>query len=269
MARKGKCAICGELGKLTEDHVPPQSVVPASPVLVRRLADALDPHAEKQSPRPGQAAAVFPTLCAKCNSERLGKSYDPALARFANAFGAWVRAAHQHCLSLPDVAIVEIQPALVARAVIGHLLAAEPKYDRFSEVEGSLPESMRRYFLSQDLALPGDFRLYVWPHASSQVVIGRGIGHWDTRGGDPIVADTLKFFPVAFAVVSVEPSMPTIAATQIKPELATVFVGSIQLEIPLRLSPGATWPERPQQASLVLVNRDRVMTVDRSQQRAT
>jgi hypothetical protein len=205
----------------------------------------------------------FRTLCEICNSRLLGSQYDPALARLANEFAAWVRAAFNLHLTLPAVALVDLQPAFVARAVIGHLLAAEPaKRPRHEALDGELPRAMREYFLSSELALPSEFRLHVWPYPSDRVVIGRGIGHYDTRGGDPIVADTLKFFPLAFAVVSVESLMPEIPAARILPELAGSFDGTTSLQIPLRGFPGLTWPERPQQSSIVLLHRDRVVTVD-------
>lgn len=269
MSTKGRCAICGEVGKLTDDHVPPRSVVPESAIIVRRLADALDQHAEKREPQPGRIAKVFRTLCKRCNNDLLGSRYDPALARFANDLSVWVRSGFQLFLSLPSVAIIELQPALVARAVIGHLLASEPERSaRHEELEGTLPTSMRAYFLSDELAFPPDFQLFVWPYPSTQTVIGRGIGHLDLRGGEPIVADTLKFFPLAFAVVSVEAKMPLIPATRIRPEQAAGMDDTVSLEIPLRGGPGLTWPERPQASSLVLLNRDRVLTIVRPSDRA-
>ncbi len=134
-------------------------------------------------------------------------------------FSAWVQSAHSKLhLTVPPVATVALQPALVARAVIGHLLAAEPaRRPRHEELGGDLPVAMRQYFLSAELPFPPIFRLYAWPYPSSRTVIGRGIGHYDTRGGEPIVADTIKFFPVAFAIVGVEANMPTIPAAQIFP----------------------------------------------------
>lgn len=271
MATKGRCTICGALGKLTEDHVPPRSVMPPDPILIRRMADAFrEPDEASEEPRPGHTAPRFATLCGTCNSERLGSRYDPALARFSNAFASWVSAAFKLHLTVPPVATVTCQPALVARAVVGHLLAAEPaKRPRHELLGGDLPVGMREYFLSSELALPAAFRLYVWPYPSATTVVGRGIGHYDTRGGGPIVADTIKFFPLAFAIVSVEPDMPELKATQIRPEIARSLDGEATLEIPLRHSPGLTWPERPQKSSIVLVNKDRVISFDRDRDRAS
>lgn len=264
MPRKGTCSICGARGKLTQDHVPPQSVMTPEPIVVRRLADVMEHKEDAEVAGRGFTSRVFQTICSTCNSDRMGSMYDPALARFANALGSWVRAASQLHLSLPTVATVRCEPALVARAVIGHLLAAEPtQRSTDALVEGTLPASMRSYFLSSELALPRDFEIYVWPYPSQQTVIGRGIGHWDMSDGEPVVADTLKFFPVAFAVVSVEERMPHIPAARLRPDRLDTLRDSVDLEIDFKRTPGATWPERPQRKSLVLLNRDRVIQVAR------
>lgn len=236
----------------------------AEPIIVKRLADLMEHRDTTTVAARGHTSRVFQTICETCNGKRMGSIYDPALARFANALGAWVRAASQLHLTLPSVATVTCEPALVARAVIGHLLAAEPTQKSSDALpEGSLPASMRKYFLSEDLGLPSQFRIYLWPYPSQQTVIGRGIGHWNMKDGEPIVADTLKFFPVAFAVVSVEERMPRILATQLQPDKLTGMHETVNLEIDLKRSPGSTWPERPQGSSLVLLNRDRVIHLTR------
>ena len=240
--------------------MPPKSVMAPNPIVVRRFADVMEHREAAEVESTGFGSCVFRTICASCNSKRLGSVYDPALARFANAFGTWVRAGFELHLTLPDVAVVTCQPALVARAIVGNLLAAEPNRKSGDRLPaGALLKSMRRYFLSDDLALPGDFQILVWPYPSTRTVSGRGIGHWDTSDGEPIVADTLKFYPLAFAVVSVEAHMPSIPASRLRPDLVRDLHDSVSLEINLRTSPGLTWPERPRRASLVLVNRDRVL----------
>ena len=249
--------------------MPPKSVVPASPIAVRRVADALDRDVDKQPPRAGHTAVTFPTLCAQCNNDELGAIHDPALARFANAFSTWIRGALDLYLTLPHVATVEYQPALVARAVIGHLLAAEPDRElRREPLNDAFTVAMRRYFLSDAIALPAQFRLYVWSHPFSETVIARDIQYLDTRSGDPVTAHTLKFYPLAFALVSVERNMPRIDAVQIAPVGIDVVGESAEIEIPLRRSPGRTWPEQPQHSGLVLLNRDRAITVSSSRHRA-
>lgn len=264
MSPKGRCQICDRLGPLTEDHVPPKLVMPPDPILIRRLLDGAVPGKVERSPRPGRTAPGFHTICTFCNSDLLGSIYDPALSRFANAFGSWVRAAFGLHLSLPSSAVVVLQPALVARAVIGHLLAAEPmRRPRHERLDGDLPSVMREYFISPRSELPDSFRLYVWPYPSTTTVVGRGIGHYDLRDGDAIVADTLKFFPLAFAVVGFEKNMPSIGAARIEPIAGMPLGHEATIHIPLRRFPAPTWPERPQGSSIVLMHRDRVVIVDR------
>ena len=95
-------------------------------------------------------------------------------------------------------------------------------------------------------------------------MIGRDIQYLDNRGGDPISVHTLKFYPLAFALVSVEANMPRIEAVQIAPSGIDSVDGSAHIDISLRRSPGRTWPEQPQQSGLVLVNRDRAIVVSPS-----
>lgn len=53
--------------------------------------------------------------------------------------------------------------------------------------------------------------------------------------------------------------MPDISATRLRPDQLTSLNEVVNLEIALRRSPGATWPEHPQRSSIVLLNRDRVL----------
>ncbi len=262
---KGRCAICGKVGRLTDDHVPPKSAVPPNALDIQAFVGSLGSEvAPPTVARPGRDAPRFPTICRICNNDRLGSQYDPSLVRFCNGVATWVRASSGLGLILPRVATVSIEPARVARAVIGHLLAAEPvRRARHEELGGDMPEAMRHYFMSSDQALPPTIRLVAWPYPRETIVIGRGIGRLDYPPGEPIVADVVKFFPVAFAVLSVERQQPLYEFLEIRPELADAADTPINVELPFHGVPPAEWPEHPGASGIVLLNWERVIHATR------
>ena len=99
MSKKGRCAICGQSGRLTKDHVPPRGVNPPSDIDVQTLGDYVGGHSSTARRLRGQIE--MPTLCFQCNSVLLGQRYDPELALFANEVAVWARSAFEHGLTLP------------------------------------------------------------------------------------------------------------------------------------------------------------------------
>jgi hypothetical protein len=115
----GQCNICGEIGKLTEDHTPPKScrgvrLSEMDSLLTRISRDPSDRARRKSRSRP-----CFRSLCARCNNVLLGSIYDPALADFCSS----VRQAADTKLHLPNFFAIEIEPQKVMRSVLGHLAA--------------------------------------------------------------------------------------------------------------------------------------------------
>ena len=114
----GQCNICGETGKLTQDHTPPQSCGNVSGVEIRTYRDTISQEAPEYQPRHFQAGFHYRTVCARCNN-LMGTDYDPALAHFcAQARGVTTTVLHLQ----PDIQMT-IKPALVMRSVLGHLAA--------------------------------------------------------------------------------------------------------------------------------------------------
>lgn len=251
---KGRCVICGDLGPLTRDHVPPKGVTPPTPIEVRRLI-ALTGVGDAPTPRLHFQAQSFPSLCRECNSERLGSLYDPHLIAFSNRVSAWVRAVYESGLVLPAVASVRIRPSAVAHAVAGHLLAAEDRSDPTEPLGGgTLTESMRAYFLGTN-AKDAGFRIFLWPYSGSEIIVVRGFGMARVLGKKhgPIVGDILKYFPLAFWVVGEVPANVQIEFA----ELDLMQDSEVIINIPLRVVPHAGWPERPMDNEIVLINRER------------
>jgi hypothetical protein len=263
-AKKGRCTICGEVARLTSDHVPPKSVMPDAHIIIERFARELIRGGDAGESIPGRWSAEFKAVCAHCNNVRLGSAADPALARFANEFKMWVRVAFGLGWSLPPYAAVSIQPALVARAVFGHLLAGDGARDTTTFVSGgSLNNAMRRYFLSDEVQIPPEITLLVWPYPCDVAVIGKSIGHQDAGQSAIFVMDVLKFYPVAFGVVETSELVNVPWKTAINSVSVTTIAEATTIDIPLRAVPRIDWPEAPSRRGFVLTHGPRVMIVKR------
>lgn len=210
--RKGQCVICAIPGPLTMDHVPPKGVVRPRPVLVNAFTNYISPgSAVGRPPFRTSHSRTFPTLCKRCNGDLLGALYDPALVELSNCASRWLRLKINHGFALPNDITVTARQAHVARAVIGHLLAADEQPQRSLDDEGPLQGAMRSFFLQPTEPPPPDLSVYLWPYPGSNQVLLRQfcistLG--EPRYPDPIAGGLLKFFPLAFLVTSTSAVVP-------------------------------------------------------------
>lgn len=202
--KKGVCVICSESAQLTRDHVPPKGTVPPDPIVVKRLEEHIAASTTKPMPlRVEHRSRSFRTLCKRCNVELLGQRYDPALSSLANAVARWLRVRLDHGLSLPRDITVDAHQSRVARAIVGHLLAADEDPQRTLSDPASMFDKMRSFFLHPELPVPDDLHVYVWPYAGSFQVLIRGfcistLG--PPRYPAPIAGNLIKFYPLGFIV---------------------------------------------------------------------
>jgi hypothetical protein len=258
---KGRCVICGNLGALTRDHVPPQGIVPPAEIEVTRLLPLASPDDDDALTRPRRhfRSPSFPSLCKQCNGDRLGREYDPHLIRLARAVRSWVNTAYNIGLSLPESIPVQTVPHRVGRAVVGHLLAVEERKDRTAELNnGSMLDELRKYFLDTQVPFPARAAIYLWPYPSDDIVIARGFGIARPGVFDVIVGDVLKFFPLAFWVVSETPPGIRFPFTRLPFDRADCLDTTVTFSIPLRGIPPIFWPERPSSNELVLGRGERM-----------
>lgn len=137
--KEGRCNLCGSIGPLTEDHVPPKGCVAPRPAII---ANILDRRNRRDRELPGIKAkhgVVFRTLCSKCNSERLGAEFDPELASMSNQVVTLIDIP----LYIPSASVIRVRPQRVARAVLGHLMAVG--LDRYDG--GEMTQGVREYIL--------------------------------------------------------------------------------------------------------------------------
>lgn len=149
----GYCNICDSYEKLTDDHIPPKGSTKITQVKMLSIHDALGVTEEEAKGRRSQNGVKFRTLCKKCNNEWLGLKYDPHLNYFSSEL---IKYADTR-IALPSTIKIHTKPNLIARAVIGHMLAVGVERSNKSKVVSHLA----RYFLNPAFSLPKNvYRAY-------------------------------------------------------------------------------------------------------------
>ncbi|PTU32407.1 hypothetical protein [Stenotrophobium rhamnosiphilum] len=233
-ASAGQCNICGEFGKLTEDHTPPKGCYRPTAMEVQHLHQALsaEPLPRKYKTNNG---VRFRSLCAHCNNALLGGLYDPALIKFSTQVARL--AMFQD--SLPRNMAIPGQPQKIMRSIYGHLAAATVNgYGQWSGYE-----ELSHWFLSGKGQLPAGLKLYYWFYPYKPQIIVRGFGFTPMIGsGSIFVGWVMKFFPLAFLFVNQEEGialdLPEMSVYSDLPMDA-----EIDLHIPLRPTTHPRWPE--------------------------
>src|ERR1035438_2045085 len=118
-SRNGQCNICGDSGRLTDDHTPPKGCRNPSKVELNHIGQLLGSDQPKVKGRFSQNGVKYRTLCHRCNNTLLGSKYDPAFIAFVNKVGTIL----QSSLHLPNTINIQAQPQAMLRSLIGHISA--------------------------------------------------------------------------------------------------------------------------------------------------
>lgn len=244
----GFCVICGQFGKLTRDHVPPQGCVQIANAVLSRLTREAPGEGQPRSTIYIQGGLKFQTLCATCNSERLGLHFDPELKHFVHGMHAGMQAVARNVV-LPRIVSLDANLHLVARSVIGHILAAHSADDTETwRQDIGASESLRQYFLDPDCAFPEEWRLYCWPYFSRKQVILRHASWMDVSLSSPaqkaVYGHVLKFLPFGFWLVHNQPLEFVIDALDITPGDPSTSARET-FSFDLRYAPHHLYPENP------------------------
>ena len=196
----GVCNICGTLGPLTIDHVPPRGCEPPTR---KKIEFALSRYRDRVqdvgrpvtaiAPRISQSGLNYNTLCSRCNSGLLGTAYDPALIDFSKQVAGRLNSP----LHLPSTMTFQIEPQKVARAVWGHM--ASVGIDRY--LKGPHTEAWSEWFHDEALPPPGGSSLFYWLYPYRRTVVGRDLGLLRLGQRSSSIVWMLKFYPIAFAWV--------------------------------------------------------------------
>lgn len=190
-----QCNICGEIGKMTWDHVPPKSSGNNLGIKVNTLFEGLPTETSYQ--KNFQSGIKFRSLCQKCNGEILSR-YDKAYVNFIDD----VKQILNSSIILPEVVQVPVQINKVCRAICGHILAAKDFFDKSSLID----KELRKFVLDENYKIGPDYRLYFWIYPYNSIMIVRDVvvkSYTDKVPFPKGVITCISSFPIAF-ILSVE-----------------------------------------------------------------
>jgi len=251
--RMGCCNICGELGPLTEDHVPPKGTVGISKRDLLRVVEFLN--AKEAKARHLQDGVKFRTICSRCNNQVLGSRYDPELRSLCDKVALPLRLKLDRGLTIPRQQKIVTRPQMVARAVIGHLLAAQLRDDMNSPpLKAPFPHAMREYVLDPVAPLPEELDVFCWLYPSEVQVIIHGMGTIFWNSSATFTSYLLKFFPLGFLVTfqlcdEVKSHVPRLI-----PQRSMALEDESELTLDLESNPRIDWPENPSDDQIHLLN---------------
>jgi hypothetical protein len=255
----GFCVICGQHGDLTRDHVPPQGCIRISNKILSRLTMEAGSGEGQRNTKLIQGGLKFKTLCGRCNGELLGLRFDPELKHLVDSMNTGIQEVAA-IVVLPRIVRVEANLHLVARSVIGHVLASHSVSDTMAWREDiGASEALRHYFLHPECSFPDDWSLYCWPYFSGKQVILKHAGWMDislaNAGEKVIYGHLLKFSPFGFWLVHKRHREFVINALEITPE-GEPDASRTPISFDLRHAPHCLYPENPSGHQMIIFAND-------------
>jgi len=195
---QGYCLICGDFGKLSIDHVPPQGSVTITKIEQRHISEMSKAKVKSIKGVRSPNGSKFKTICHKCNSEVLGEN-DTEVAKVCKELTDKIKLYYSDISNPFNFISVDINPINYARAMIGHILSATSVTEcRSEQVTTEYFAPLKSFVLGDDNALNNSHDIYYWfyphnRHLSSKYIYFRNQGH--STG-----LSLLSFFPIAFLV---------------------------------------------------------------------
>lgn len=251
---EGYCVICGTFGKLTRDHVPPKGCNNATDAILQTFPQA---HGGQKGNRwsQSQGGTHFKTLCQKCNTYRLGSKYDPEIVDLSNELTRLALSSLNGTIALPNEIAVFLRPQKIARAVVGHLLAANAVEEaKTGIVSAPFPDALRRYFLNDEQALPDNIDIYWWIYPYRRQVVIKGAGKMSMKGSGMIFGHILKFLPLGFWVLWERPAHVSLQVPTLVPDKRMGIDEVAQTSIVLNSPPPRDFPEAPTDDEAILMH---------------
>lgn len=197
----GACNICGSMGALSEDHVPPKGCPRVSGMRMHQLIEVLGAGRVPPHGRQAQGGVKYRSICARCNNRLLGTEYDPELIRLAVEIDRFLSALRVGVV-VPSHTQVRVRSQRLARAVAGHVLAAAIQ----RPATGAFDQPLANYFLDPKLPFPSDLSLSYWLYPFRQQVVVRDGVIISTRISESKATPTyfmlLNFYPLAFLLTT-------------------------------------------------------------------
>ena len=253
----GFCVICGDRGPLSRDHVPPKGCNNLNDVEIMALLPS------ENSAKVGttsQGGTHYRTLCAECNSTRLGGHYDPALIDLSNAITTLALGAKGREIALPRTIYPFIKPQRIARAVVGHVLAGLAVEETHQGLLSSpISNSLRSYFLDGEADFPENLEIYYWLYPSRRQVLIKNVGKSliNSAGDREVVfGHIFKFLPLGFWLVFNGKNQESDLVRPLIKDKKMALDGVDQVEIDLHRVPPLGFPESPVGNEFIALNSD-------------
>jgi len=246
----GQCNVCGDYGRLTEDHTPPKGCQKPTQVELRHLVTLLSDEPDKAKGRFSQNGVKYRTLCHRCNNTLLGTKYDPAFISFVNSVGGLLKSS----LHLPSVVTIKGQPQAILRALVGHISAQG--VDRY--LKGPLTDAIKDYFLDTSKPLPEGVKVFYWAYPYRPHIMFRDAAYLDIASGSVFGIWMLKFFPIAFLVAWDDPVGLANPIHTFDPWRSIPFQSVVDIPISLRPIPPMHWPEAPSDQSVLVFGQEAI-----------
>jgi hypothetical protein len=195
--KHGRCNICGKVGKLSWDHVPPKRSVAPARTEILSVGGMLKAKDKIGKAVVSQNGIKYRTLCECCNNDLLGKRCDPTLNAFALDIGRICRSG----IIPPPIVRIPTKPLKLMKGIFGHLLAADTvEFDN-----AGCNNVMRECFLDYNAPVPDNIHVFYWLYPYEIQVIKQDLVMPARRGrfNDGFgFFKILKYFPVAYMVTN-------------------------------------------------------------------
>lgn len=190
----GKCNICCREGILTWDHVPPKFCFNSEKVKYNKILDVQD---KTKKLKESQNGIKFRSICENCNNNLLGSKYDKEYKKLVDLL-------YNIYISKGNISqyidIDGLQINKVARAVVGHFLAAKSSFSN-----NIVEQKLREYFLDENKLPPKEISLLYYVYIYNTIMIMRdfvpkkfGNSQYKIPNG---LMSCISSFPLAFILV--------------------------------------------------------------------
>lgn len=161
---KDRCNICGKITDLTWDHVPPKFCFNSQRAQYNSL---LEVNEGKHYTHISQNGIRYRSICSECNNNLLGSNYDKEYKKLVDLL-------YEIYITPGEIGqYIEIQGIevnKVARAIVGHFLAARNEY-----IDSKVESELREYFLNPNLRPPNRFKLLYYVYIYNTIMIIRDV----------------------------------------------------------------------------------------------
>lgn len=159
----GRCNICGRVGLLTYDHIPPKCCGNIGRVRYNPMFEGVP--TENRYHTESQNGFKFRSICENCNNNVLGEKYDPVMKEYYDGIESYVYAK----ITLPPVVSINIKINRLCRTICGHMLAIKTAY----EDKNTMDVQLREYVLDEARLPPKGMKLLNWVYGYNTTIVAQ------------------------------------------------------------------------------------------------